>query len=87
MKGKGTEMATKLTTDERNELDAIYAHLDAEWDAAGKTTAPERMPFDREDILEWRKLTAHERLLGLRAYAWASDRIASAGARALQRAA
>jgi hypothetical protein len=77
----------RLTTDERNELDAIYTQLDTEWHTAGKATTPERMPFDREDILEWRKLTALERLLGLRAYAWASDRINAARARALQRAA
>jgi hypothetical protein len=37
-------MATKLTTtDERNELDAIYAQLDTEWHTAANTTTPERM--------------------------------------------
>lgn len=73
-------MAIKLTTDERNDLASSYAQLDAEWRAAGKPTLPERMPFEREDIVEWRrlKLTADERIKGLRAYAWASDRIAAA---------
>ena len=67
----------RLNTDERNELDAIYAQLDADWHTAGKPTTPERMPFEREDIAEWRKLTSNERFIGLRAYAWASDRIAA----------
>ena len=71
-------MAIKLTTDERNELTAIYARLDAEWHAAGKTTIPERQPFDPDDIREHRKLTPDERIKGLRAYAWASDRIDTA---------
>lgn len=76
----GTEMAIKLTTDEGNDLAAIYAQLDAEWLAAGKATPPERVRFEREDIIEWRslKLTTDERIKGLRAYAWASDRIAAA---------
>jgi len=68
----------KLTAAEQNELAAIYAELDAEWRNAGKTTTPERMPFEREDIFEHRKLTVDERIKGLRAYAWASDRIIAA---------
>jgi hypothetical protein len=71
-------MAIKLTTDERNDLTAIYAQLDAEWRTAGKPTSPKRMPFESEDIREWRKLTPDERIKGLRAYAWASDRITAA---------
>ena len=73
-------MATtpKLTTTERDEITTIYAVLDAEWFAAGKKTPPERQHFAAEDIIEWRKLTAIERIKGLRAYAWASDRVAAA---------
>jgi len=73
-------MATtpKLTTTERDEITAIYAVLHAEWFAAGKKTLPERQPFAAEDIIEWRKLTPIERIKGLRAYAWASDRVAAA---------
>lgn len=73
-------MATrpKLTTTDRDEIAAIYAVLDAEWRAAGKKTPPERQPFATEDIIEWRKLTPIERIKGLRAYAWASDRVAAA---------
>jgi len=67
-----------LTMTERDEITAIYAVLDAEWRAAGKKTPPERQPFAAEDIIEWRKLTAIERIKGLRAYAWASDRVAAA---------
>jgi hypothetical protein len=72
-------MATpSLTTDESNEIAAIYTLLDAEWRAAGKATTPMRQPFDAEDICEWRKLTPDERVKGLRAYAWVSDRITAA---------
>jgi len=73
-------MATtpKLTTTERDEITAIYAVLDVEWRAAGKKPPPERQPFAAEDIIEWRKLTPIERIKGLRAYAWASDRVAAA---------
>jgi hypothetical protein len=76
----------RLTADEQNELATSYAQLDAEWCAAGKAKSPERMPFEREDIIEWRKLklTADEPIKGLRAYAWASDRINAARARAMQ---
>ena len=77
----------KLTTGERNELDAIYSQLEAEWRIAGKTTTPERMPFERDDIIEHRKLTADERIKGLRAYAWASDRITAKRTAAQERAA
>lgn len=42
-----------------------------------KPTLPERMPFEGEDIKEWRKLTTDKRIKGLRAYAWASDRVAA----------
>ena len=62
---------------ELREIDRIYDRLDAEWLAAGKTTRPERQPFAAEDIIEWRMLTPDERIKGLRAYAWASDRIAA----------
>ena len=66
-----------LTQAERREIDRIYDRLDAEWLAAGKTARPERQPFAAEDIIEWRTLTPDERIKGLRAYAWASDRIAA----------
>ena len=66
-----------LTHAERREIDRIYDRLDVEWLAAGKTTRPERQPFAAEDIIEWRTLTPDERIKGLRAYAWASDRIAA----------
>jgi hypothetical protein len=66
-----------LTHTEHREIDRIYDRLDAEWLAAGKTTRPERQPFAAEDIIEWRLLTPDERIKGLRAYAWASDRIAA----------
>jgi hypothetical protein len=46
----------------RDELAAIYAQLSAEWRTAGIATRPERMWFKREDIIEHRKLTAHELL-------------------------
>jgi hypothetical protein len=66
-----------LTTTERDEITAIYAVLDVEWRATGKKTPPERQPFAAEDIIEWGKLTPVERIKGLRAYAWASDRAAN----------
>jgi hypothetical protein len=66
-----------LTPAERREIDCIYDRLDAEWLVAGKTTRPERQPFAAEDIIEWRMLTPDERIGGLRAYAWACDRIAA----------
>lgn len=76
----------RRTTDEQNELAASYAQLDAELCAAGKATLPERMPFERGDIIEWRKLkrSPDELIKGLRAYAWASDRINAARACAMQ---
>jgi len=77
----------KLTTDEQNELAAIYARLGAERRIAGKSRTPERMPFEPEDIIEHRKLTADERKKGLRAYAWASGRIIAALTAAQKRAA
>jgi len=77
----------KLTSDEQNELAAIYARLDAEWRIAGTPTTPERMPFDRDGIIEHRKLTADERKKGLRAYAWAPDRIIATLIAAQKRAA
>ena len=68
-----------LTHTERREIDRLYDRLDAEWLTAGRTTRPERQPFAAEDIAEWRTLTPDERIKGLRAYAWASDRIAASG--------
>ncbi|MBV8095315.1 MAG: hypothetical protein JO110_19210 [Acetobacteraceae bacterium] len=67
--------ASRLTRRELAEIKTIHKLLDAEWIAAGKTTTPARAPWSAEDIAEWRKLTPAERIMDLRIYAQACDRI------------
>ncbi len=68
----------RLTKSQHAEIDAIYAALDAEWPAEGRTTLPERAPWTALEILEWQDLNTRERYLDLKGYARASDRIAAA---------
>ena len=67
----------RLRKDERAEIDAIYATLDAEWLAEGYLTPPERAPWTAVDILEFRDLSPRNKYLDLKGYARICDRYAS----------
>ncbi|MBV8522181.1 MAG: hypothetical protein JOY71_08655 [Acetobacteraceae bacterium] len=75
MKANPGRHASQLTRRERAEIDCIYNLLDADWIPAGNATVPARAPWSAEDIAEWRKLSPAERIMDLRIYAQACDRI------------